>query len=119
MSTAIDNNTQTYSPTKTTSQQREEATKKNDSMDFMKLLVAQLTNQDPLSPMENMDFTSQIAHLQALEEQVAMPQAMKDMRSDAQAHTAASMFGKEVTGLRTAHQAATGVGKNDLLTDGD
>ena len=36
--------------------------------DFLKMLVAQLTNQDPLSPMDGTDFSSQLAELSSLEE---------------------------------------------------
>ena len=33
---------------------------------FMKLLVAQMQNQDPLNPMDNAQMTSQIAQLQTV-----------------------------------------------------
>ena len=88
-----------------------------NSVDFMKLLIAQLTNQDPLSPMENMDFTSQIAQLQALEEQTSMTQAMKDMRLETQMQTGAAMIGREVTGVDTTGKEATGIVVNVLMKD--
>jgi flagellar basal-body rod modification protein FlgD len=37
-------------------------------VDFMNLLVAQIQNQDPLSPMDNQEFTSQITQFTMLEE---------------------------------------------------
>lgn len=36
--------------------------------DFLEMLIAQLTNQDPLSPMEGTEFTAQLAQLSSLEE---------------------------------------------------
>jgi len=38
-----------------------------DKMDFMTLLVAQIKNQDPLSPMDNAQFTSQITQFTMLQ----------------------------------------------------
>ncbi len=37
-------------------------------IDFMTLLVAQIQNQDPMSPMDNQEFTSQITQFTMLEE---------------------------------------------------
>ena len=37
-------------------------------IDFMALLVAQIKNQDPMSPMDNAEFTSQITQFTMLEE---------------------------------------------------
>jgi flagellar basal-body rod modification protein FlgD len=36
--------------------------------DFMKLLIAQMQNQDPLQPMENSDFSAQLAQFSSLEQ---------------------------------------------------
>ncbi len=43
-----------------------------DKMDFMKLLVAQIKNQDPMSPMDNAEFTSQITQFTMLDEMKSM-----------------------------------------------
>ena len=43
-----------------------------DKMDFMTLLVAQIKNQDPMSPMNNAEFTSQITQFTMLDEMKAM-----------------------------------------------
>lgn len=37
-------------------------------MDFLTMLVAQMTNQDPLSPMEGTEFATQLAQFSSLEE---------------------------------------------------
>jgi flagellar basal-body rod modification protein FlgD len=43
-----------------------------DKMDFMTLLVAQIKNQDPMSPMDNAQFTSQITQFTMLDEMQSM-----------------------------------------------
>lgn len=91
-------------------QQEEQSASKGtlSGNDFMKLLLAQLTNQDPLSPMENMDFTSQLAQLQQLEEQMSMTKAMTSLRTDSQAQSATAMIGKNVTGVDDKGEPVSG-----------
>lgn len=95
-------------------------------MDFLKLLLAQLTNQDPLSPMENMDFTSQLAQLQQLEEQMALTKGMTNLRSDSQIQSATGMIGKNVVGVDEKGERVEGTvarvvldGTNVLVELGD
>jgi flagellar basal-body rod modification protein FlgD len=47
-------------------------------IDFMTLLVAQIQNQDPMSPMDNSEFTSQITQFTMLEEMETMNDKLED-----------------------------------------
>lgn len=47
-------------------------------LDFMTLLVAQIKNQDPTSPMDNAQFTSQITQFSMLEQLETMSAALED-----------------------------------------
>lgn len=47
-------------------------------MDFMELLVAQIRNQDPLQPMDNTEFTSQLTQFTMLEELESMNGKLED-----------------------------------------
>ena len=40
--------------------------------DFLKMLIAQLENQDPLDPMEGTEFTAQLATFSMLEELIGI-----------------------------------------------
>jgi flagellar basal-body rod modification protein FlgD len=55
-----------------------------DQLDFMNLLVAQIQNQDPLSPMDNTQFTSQITQFTMLDEVSKLGEKMDESLSMAQ-----------------------------------
>lgn len=50
------------------------------SQAFLTLLVTQLKHQDPLNPMENQEFVSQLAELSSVEQLTQMNTAMQDLR---------------------------------------
>ncbi len=60
---------------------------------FLKLLLVQLQNQDPLSPMDNTEFISQMAQFSALEQMTQVKAQIEAMRVDV---TAISLLGKKV-----------------------
>ncbi|OMP68605.1 flagellar hook assembly protein FlgD [Domibacillus epiphyticus] len=47
--------------------------------EFLKILMAQLQNQDPLSPMEDKDFIAQMAQFTSLEQMVNMTSMIEEM----------------------------------------
>lgn len=49
-----------------------------NKLDFMTLLVAQIKNQDPTSPMDNAQFTSQLTQFSMLEQLETMSSALED-----------------------------------------
>ena len=71
-----------------------------NSIDFMTLLVAQIRNQDPMSPMDNAEFTSQLTQFTMLEELEGMNAAMEEnlLMSQSLNNTAMlALVGREVT----------------------
>lgn len=76
---------------------------------FMKLLVAQLRNQDPLAPVENQEFIAQLAQFSSLEEMqgvnenlVALAFLQESNALLAQLTDGSSLIGKTVTYLDPA-----------------
>ena len=66
---------------------------------FMKLLIAQMKNQDPLNPMDNAQMTSQLAQMSTvsgIEKLNATLNTLVDSFGDNQSMQAASMIGKNV-----------------------
>ena len=64
--------------------------------DFLKLLVTEMTNQDPLSPMSNQDFIAQLAQMQTLEEMIGMGKSNSQMLHQQEIASASSLIGKTV-----------------------
>jgi flagellar basal-body rod modification protein FlgD len=53
------------------------STNELDNQDFMNLLIAQIQNQDPLSPMDNTEFQQQLTQLTTLEELQSISAALE------------------------------------------
>jgi len=91
-------------------------------MQFMKLLVAQLQNQNPLEPMDNGDMTAQLAQISSLEQLEAINGHLSDLRGEAvgfgAALGAASLIGRQVTYTQADGTAAAGRATGVVQTDG-
>lgn len=64
--------------------------------DFLKLLVTQLQNQDPLQPMDNKDLVLQLSQFSTLEQTQNMNENFTAFLGISNMGTAGSMIGKEV-----------------------
>lgn len=85
------------------------ASKELGKDDFLKLLMAQLTNQDPTSPMENTEFIAQMAQFSSLEQMTNMSQNFDKMAAMLNFNEAQSMLGRTVQIDLGADQSTTGV----------
>ena len=89
-------------------------TKTEDPQDrFLKLLVTQLKNQDPLNPMDNAQMTSQLAQMSTvsgIEKLNATLNTLVNSFGDNQSMQAASMIGKSVLVPGTQLELNKGLG---------
>jgi len=76
--------------------------------DFLKLLITQLQNQDPTSPMENNEFIAQMAQFSSLEQMTNMSTSFSKMASFISSQEAASTLGKTVE-LNVGDTTTTGI----------
>src|SRR5690349_17776655 len=67
--------------TATTSTASTDGSQVNKNM-FLQLLVAQIKNQDPLNPTDGVQFLTQLAQFQQLEQSMNMGQDMSAVRTD-------------------------------------
>jgi flagellar basal-body rod modification protein FlgD len=66
-------------------------------MDYMKLLVAQLQNQNPLEPLDNNDMASQLAQFSQLQQLESMNSNFASVLSATQRNYANSLIGREIS----------------------
>ena len=64
--------------------------------DFLKLLITQLQNQDPTSPMENTEFIAQMAQFSSLEQMTNMSTEFTKLANMLNSGEAVSLLGKNV-----------------------
>jgi flagellar basal-body rod modification protein FlgD len=122
----------TTGTTATTNNSTTSTSSSNGALDkdsFLKLLVAQLTNQDPTSPMDSEQFVSQMAEFTTLEQTQNMSNAIDKLvttQSNQSLSQQASMIGKQISWTEsdtddsgnTVTNTFSGIVKSVTLKDG-
>ena len=65
--------------------------------DYMKLLVTQLQNQNPLEPLDNKDMSAQLAQFSQLQQTENLNASFSKVLESVQRSYASSLIGKEVS----------------------
>jgi len=92
--------------------------------DFLKILITQLSNQDPTSPMENTEFIAQMAQFSSLEQMTNMSQSFEKLTTMINSSEAQTALGKTVeidlgdTTTTGTVQAATRGLKPQIMVNG-
>ncbi len=75
-----------YNPTsqQTTSSSSSVTSQEIGKSEFLKLLVTQLQNQDPMNPVSNEDFIAQLATFSSLEQLISINQAVTKLADNSQ-----------------------------------
>lgn len=68
-----------------------------DQGDFLKLLVTQMTTQDPMSPQKDTEFIAQMAQFSALEQTKTMQSDIASLRGQQDLLRADAMLGRTVS----------------------
>lgn len=88
---------------------------------FLKLLVAQMNNQDPLNPMDNAQVTSQMAQIQQVTSLSTLDTSIKGLGGQLgqmQALQSISLVGREVSVPSDKIQVVNGVAEGSYELDG-
>lgn len=73
-----------------------------NSEDFFKLLIAQLSNQDPLEPMSNQELLNQISSIRDIEASTTLTRTLKSLADNQGVGSAAGLIGQHVSGRSVA-----------------
>jgi flagellar basal-body rod modification protein FlgD len=97
---AIDNTISNVTTQQTSSQKTTSTTTSLGKDDFLKMLVAQLKNQDPLKPMDGTEFAAQLAQFSSLEQLTNMNTQLQNLglyQTTMSNTQAVNLLGKEVS----------------------
>lgn len=87
-----------------------------DYQAFLRLLVAEMKNQDPTSPMESTDYMAQLASFSQVEQSVQMNAKLDDLLKTSALSQAGGLIGREIV---SADGETTGTVKEvRLVSDG-
>jgi flagellar basal-body rod modification protein FlgD len=86
--------------------------------DFLKLLVTQMSNQDPMSPQKDTEFIAQMAQFTSLEQTRGMQADLAQLRSDQQLVQANALLGRAVELQVDATTEAKGTVSSIQIQDG-
>jgi flagellar basal-body rod modification protein FlgD len=81
--------------------------------DFLRLLVVQLENQDPTSPLDDREFIAQMAQFSALEQMTEMNRTLSNIVTNAKINLSYSLLGRQVEVL----DRATGAIQSGMVSE--
>ena len=76
---------------------------------FLKLLVTELSNQDPLNPMDNSEMVQQISTIREITATTKLTEALEAVTAGQSLATATSLIGKKITALTDKGDSVSGV----------
>jgi flagellar basal-body rod modification protein FlgD len=78
-----------------------------NSDDFFKLLIAQLSNQDPLEPTSNQELLNQISSIRDIQASTSLTRTLDNLANRQGFGSAAALIGQYVSGTQTAADGTT------------
>lgn len=85
-----------------------------DINQFLQLMISELTNQDPLNPMDNTQLVQQIGSIREIAATDKLSSTLSSLAAEQSLTTASGLIGKEITALTTDNENISG--KVDRVT---
>ncbi len=85
--------------------------------DFLKLLISQLVNQDPMEPMKNDELMRQLSAVRELESNNEISSNFKTLLSHQELSSASVLVGKSILGVSADGQLVEGVAERIIMDE--
>lgn len=79
------------------------------SDDFMKIVLSELSKQDPLKPNDTSALIQQISQIRSIQSDIDLSSTLKSLVKDDQFSTAAGLIGTNISGLTETNLRVTGI----------
>lgn len=86
--------------------------------DFLKLLIAELQNQDPMSPMDNNQILQQVSQIREIESNSRLTETLESVQLGQAMATASSLIGQYITALTVDGEKVSGQVDRVSVVDG-
>ena len=96
----------------TSSRPGTQAAKKNFELkteDFIKMMITQLQNQDPMEPAKNEQLLAQMSQIGQLQSSTMLQQSLQGMMLQNQIGSAGNMIGKQIEGMDDENATVNGI----------
>ncbi len=88
------------------------------NQEFFQIMITELTNQDPLEPLDNQEFLGQITQMQTLETMTRLSEGIQSLLVGQQLTSAGALIGKSVAGVDVQGAAIEGIVES-VAVEGD
>jgi flagellar basal-body rod modification protein FlgD len=85
--------------------------------DFIKMMITQLQNQDPMEPAKNEELLAQMSQIGQLQTSTALQESLKSMVLQNQIGSAGNLIGKTIEGLDDDNESVSGVVNSVSVVD--
>ena len=76
---------------------------------FLQLMISELTNQDPLNPMDNTELVQQLGHIREIAATDQLTETLSSVAAGQSLTTASSLLGKRIAALTDDNRNISGV----------
>lgn len=106
---AIGSSTLTNATNNTSQTNNNNAFGELDSIEFIEILVSELTNQDPFEPNDSAQILEQLSSLRSIESQTALQDSLESLVDQNSIASASGYIGQFVEGLNNANNEVSGL----------